>query len=376
MKKQEREQNQTNKFHDEHEADLFYMQHALALAKKAYPAPNPQVGAVIVKNNMIIGEGFHEKAGAPHAEIQALKSVEQKQILPDGATLYVTLEPCCHFGKTPPCVDALVVAGIKRVVIGCRDENELVNGSGITALIQAGITVNVGVLGKECSALYKYFFHTQKKKRPFITLKTAMTLDGKIAPAPATRAIISSQESQYKAHELRRDHDGILIGIGTILSDDPLMNCRIPCKKQPIIIILDSTLKIPLHAKVLHNKNIIIATTKARDKKKQAILERKGVCFIITDGMHVAVKEVCEKLPALGILSLLIEGGAEVNAACLKQKLVDRICFFIAPKLYGNGVPVFAALKPKIEKEINLTNVSYTQTGKDICVEANIQQNI
>ncbi len=371
MKKQEKQQTQ-DKFHDEHEADNFYMQHALHLAQKAYPAPNPQVGAIIVKNNMIIGEGFHEKAGAPHAEIQALKSAEQKRILPDGATMYVTLEPCCHFGKTPPCVDALVVAGIKRVVIGCRDENELVNGAGVTALIQAGITVNVGILGKECAKLYKQFFHTQKKKRPYITLKTAMTLDGKISPAPATRAIISSPESHYKAHELRRDHDAILTGIGTIMSDDPQLNCRIPCKKQPIPIILDSKLKIQTNAKVLQNKQVIIATTKARDKKKQAALEKKGVRFIITDGTHVMLKEVFKKLPEFGILSVLVEGGAEVNAACLEQKLIDRICFFIAPKIYGTGVPVFATIKKMMEKEITLTNVCYTQVGKDICVEADV----
>lgn len=372
MKKQEKEQNQTNKFSDEHEADLFYMQHALALAKRAYPAPNPQVGAVIVKDNVIIGEGFHEKAGAAHAEVQALKSAEQKRILPDSATMYVTLEPCNHFGKTPPCVDALVVAGIKRVVIGCRDENELINGNGITALIQAGITVNVGVLGKECAVLYKYFFHVQKKKRPYATLKTAMTVDGKIAPAPATRAIISSPESHYKAHELRRDHDAILTGIGTILSDDPLLNCRISCKKQPIPVLLDSKLKIPLTAKVLENKNVIIATTKASDKKKQRALEKKGVRFIVTDGAHVALKEVFKKLPEFGILSVLIEAGAEVNAACLEQKIVDRICFFIAPKIYGAGVPVFGTIKKAMEKEITLTKVCYTQVGKDICVEAEI----
>ncbi len=366
MKTQEKQQTK-NKFHDE-QADLFYMQHALYLAQKAYPAPNPQVGAVIVKNNIIIGEGFHEKAGASHAEISALKSAEQKRILPDGATMYVTLEPCCHFGKTAPCVDALVVAGIKRVVIGCRDENELVNGAGITALIQAGITVNVGVLGKECATLYKYFFHTQKKKRPYSTLKTAMTLDGKIAPAPATRAIISSPESHYKAHELRRDHDGILTGIGTVVSDNPQLNCRISCKKQPIPIILDSKLKIPLTAKVLQNKQVIIATTKARDRKKQAALEKKGVRFIVTDGTQVMLKEVFKKLPEFGILSVLVEGGAEVNAACLEQKLIDRICFFIAPKIYGRGVPMFAAIKKGMG--ITLINVSYTRVGKDICVEA------
>lgn len=347
--------------------DQEYMYHALLLAKKAYPAPNPQVGAVLVKNGKIIGEGYHHAAGQPHAEIVALTDAEKKGNFVDGATLYVTLEPCCHLGKTPPCIDALIVAGIKRIVIGCIDKNPLVNGEGVRGLLHAGIPVAVGVLGKECSALYAPFFHVQKTKKPLVTLKAAMTLDGRIAPASMTQAQITGKEAGHRAHELRRDHDGVLVGIGTVLTDDPLLTCRIPCKKQPVPIVLDSHLRIPLDAKVLNHKNVIIATTENVDKKKYAALEKKGVYFIVTKGKQVDVEKVLEKLPALGILSLLVEGGAEVNTTFLQKKLIQRVCFFYAPTLYGGGVPIFSGKKAL--SSLGLKNVRFSQYGKDFCVE-------
>lgn len=357
--------------------DVYYMKRALALAQQAYPAPNPQVGAVLVKNEKIIGEGFHAKAGEPHAEIMALKDAEKKGILADGATLYITLEPCCHFGKTPPCIDAIIVAGIKRVVVGCIDQNPLVNGAGVSGLVQAGITVNVSVCGKECAALYRNFFHVQKTKRPYITLKSAITLDAKIASAPKKQTAISSEQSKYNAHKLRRDNDGILVGIGTVLSDNPQLNCRIPCKKQPIPVIVDSTLKIPLDANVLTNvlKNKpIIITGKNYDRKKYAALQKKAH-IIVTSGEKVVLEQALQKLPEHGILSLLIEGGSEINALFFQKKAVDHVCFFIAPKLFGSGVPVFAPLKEA--KQAQLSNIKYFQTGIDLYVEADVDwQNI
>jgi len=349
--------------------DIQFMKRAIMLAQQAYPAPNPQVGAVLVKNNNIIAEGFHAKAGEPHAEIMALKDAEKKGILADGATLYVTLEPCCHFGKTPPCIDAIIVAGIKRVVVGCVDQNQLVNGAGVSGLVQAGVTVNVGVCGKECGAVYKNFFHVQKTKKPYITLKSAITLDAKIAAGPKKQTAISSEQSKYKAHELRRDNDGILVGIGTVLSDNPQLNCRIPCKKQPIPVILDSHLRIPLDAKVLKNKPIII-TGKMYDKKKYTALQKKAQ-IIVTTGEKVVLEQALQKLPEYGILSLLVEGGSEINALFFQKKAVDHICFFIAPKLFGSGVPLFAPLKEA--KQAIVKNVKYSQTGTDICVEADLE---
>lgn len=354
---------------EEEQKDIIYMKQALCLAQSAYPAPNPQVGAVLVKNNKIIGEGFHAKAGEPHAEILALRDAEKKGILPDGATIYITLEPCCHFGTTPACIDALIVAGIKRVVVGCVDKNPLVNGHGISGLVQAGITVNVGVCSKECAELYKNFFHVQKTKRPYITLKSALTIDGRIAPAPKTQVTISSTESRYRAHELRRDHDAVLVGIGTILTDNPELNCRIPSKKQPVPVIMDSHLRIPPNAKVLKHKPIII-TGKNYDKKKYQVLQKKAQ-IIVTSGQKAVLEQALQKLPSYGILSVLVEGGSEINALFFQKKAIDHICFFIAPKLFGSGVPVFGEIKDA-EQPI-LKNVKYSQIKADICIGADVE---
>ncbi|MFA6888414.1 MAG: bifunctional diaminohydroxyphosphoribosylaminopyrimidine deaminase/5-amino-6-(5-phosphoribosylamino)uracil reductase RibD [Candidatus Woesearchaeota archaeon] len=363
-----------NKEKDVQTKDIQYMNRAIVLAQQAYPAPNPQVGAVLVKNEKIIAEGFHHAPGEPHAEIMALKDAEKKGILADGATLYVTLEPCCHFGKTPPCIDAIIVAGIKRVVIGCIDQNSLVNGAGVSGFVQAGVTVNIGICGKECETMYNNFFHVQKTKRPYITLKSAITIDGKITTEPRKQTQISSKESQYKVHELRKNHDGILVGIGTVLSDNPQLNCRIPCTKQPRPIILDSKLKIPIDAKVLKNKPIII-TGKMYDKKKYEILKKKAQ-IIVTSDEKVILEQALQKLPDYGILSILVEGGSEINALFFQKKIIDRVCFFIAPKLFGTGVPMFATMKET--KQPMLNNVNYTLIGTDVYIEAEVhwQQNI
>lgn len=355
------------------DGDASYMQRAIALAKSAYPAPNPQVGAVLVKNGNIIGEGFHAYPGAPHAEIVALQDAEKKGILPDSATMYVTLEPCSHFGKTPPCIDALVVAGIKRVMIGCIDQNEIINGAGAAALTQAGIAVTLGVCTAECTALYKHFFHFMKMQRPLVTLKAALTLDGKIAPLSRERTAISGEESHRAAQELRRDHDAVLVGIGTVLADNPQLNCRIPCRKQPISVIVDSRLRIPLTAAVLQNPKVIIATTERYNRKKYLLLKQKGVQFIITKGKgkDVDIEELLKQLPSFGILSLLVEGGAEINTSFLEKKCIDKICFFIAPKILGAGVPVFAPVEKNM-KNLSLSHIEYKQSGNDICVEADV----
>lgn len=362
--------------HDNKSPQL-YMQQAITLAKSAYPAPNPQVGAVIVKNGKIIGEGFHAYPGAPHAEIVALQDAEKRGILPDSATMYVTLEPCSHFGKTPPCIDALVVAGIKRVVIGCIDQNKIINGAGAAALTQAGIAVTLGVCTAECSALYKHFFHFMKMQRPLATLKAALTLDGKIAPLSRERTAISGEESHRAAQELRREHDAVLVGIGTVLADNPQLNCRIPCRKQPISVIVDSRLRIPLTAAALQNPKVIIATTERYNRKKYLLLKQKGVQFIITKGkqngkeFQVDIEELLKRLPSFGILSVLVEGGAEINASFLKRNCIDRICFFIAPKILGAGVPVFAPVEKNM-KNLSLSHIEYKQIGSDICLEADV----
>lgn len=372
-KKQSAKQEKNIPSADQELLDDLYMHRALALAQEAYPAPNPQVGAVLVKEGKIIGEGYHTAPGQPHAEILALQDAERKNILSDGATLYVTLEPCSHFGKTPPCIDSIVVAGVKEVVIGCVDQHDVVHGAGVTSLVQAGVHVRVGVCGKECSVLYKNFFHVMKTKRPFVTLKSAFTLDGKISSAKGKPTAISSEESRMLAQHLRRDHDAVLVGIGTILADYPQLNCRIPCKKQPKTIIIDSTLRIPLHAGVLKNQSVIIAATSRCDKKKKELLEKKGILILMNSGSSVDIASLLRKLPDLGILSVLVEGGSEVNASFLAANLVDHLCFFIAPTIVGIGVPVFDF--GRIGKQmpaVMLKNVLYRQIGVDILVEADL----
>ena len=372
------QKNQKNIPQEQELLDDLFMRRALSLAAQAYPAPNPQVGAVLVKEGKIIGEAYHVASGQPHAEILALQEAERKNILADGATLYVTLEPCSHFGKTPPCVDAIVVAGIKEGVIGCVDQHDVVHGSGVTSLVQAGVHVRIGVCGKECNALYKNFFYMMQTKRPFVTLKAAFTLNGKIASAKGKETIISSEESRMLVQHLRKDTDAILVGIGTILADDPQLNCRIPCTKQPACVIIDSTLRIPLHAKVFKNQTVIIATTSRCDKKKKEFLEKKGVLILMNSGSRVDILSLLRKLPDLGILSLLVEGGSEVNASFLAGNVVDHLCFFIAPKIFGTGVPVFDFGKTgKQISPVTLKNVSYRQIGGDILVEADLfQKNI
>ncbi len=351
-------------------ADQLFMHRAYVLAQQAYPAPNPQVGAVVVKAGKIIGEGFHVSPGCAHAEVAAIQDAEKKGQLVDGATMYVTLEPCAHLGKTPPCIDEIIFSGIARVVIGCVDRNPVVAGAGISALVRAGIRVSVGVLGKECGEIYRPFFHYMKTQRAFVTLKAALTLDGKIAKKTGKRTQITGKEAQQHAHELRRDHDAILVGIDTILADDPQLTCRIPCKKQPVRIIVDSSLRIPLDARVFEDSHVLIATTEQHDPKKFEVLREKGVRFIVTKGKQVSLRAVLKALPLFGILSVLVEGGGKIHTSFLRKKFADRVCFFIAPKIFGKGVPGigqisdFAVLK--------LQDVSSRQVGEDISISGNV----
>lgn len=350
--------------------DRVFMQRAFVLAQQTYPAPNPQVGAVVVKAGKIIGEGYHAKMGSPHAEVDAIHDAEKKGHLVDGATIYVTLEPCAHLGKTPPCIDEIIFSGIARVVIGCVDRNPLVAGAGISALVRAGVRVSVGVLGKECEELYRNFFHYMETQRAFVTLKAALTLDGKITKQAGKRTQITGKEAQHYAHELRRNHDAVLVGIDTVLADNPQLSCRILCKKQPVRIIVDSTLRIPLDAHVFVDSNVIIATTEQHDTKKFDLLRKKGIRFIVTKGKRVNILALLKALPSFGILSVLVEGGGKIHASFLQKKLADRFCFFIAPKIFGKGVSLLAKISDFAG--IELTDVSSRQTGKDIVVSGTV----
>ncbi|WP_195263166.1 bifunctional diaminohydroxyphosphoribosylaminopyrimidine deaminase/5-amino-6-(5-phosphoribosylamino)uracil reductase RibD [Clostridium sp. 1001275B_160808_H3] len=339
--------------------DKKYMQLAIDLAKngKGKVNPNPLVGAVIVKNGKVIGQGYHKKYGGNHAEIEAINNSTESV---EGATIYVTLEPCYHYGKTPPCVDKLISSKISRVVIGSLDANPLVSGKSIDKLKQVGIEVNVGVLEEECFRLNEVFMKYIKTKKPYVVLKSAVSLDGKIATKTGESKWITGEISRLKVHELRNELSAIMVGINTVLQDDPSLTCNINNGRNPIRIIVDSNLRIPLDSKILknsHNYKTIIATTKNADLKKKKLIEELGAEVLIIKSLNnkVDLNDLMIKLGELKIDGILLEGGGELNFSALKAEIVDKVMIFIAPKIIGGRNS-----KTSIEGEgINLLSESY-----------------
>ena len=324
------------------------MRRAIELAKKGcgYTNPNPLVGAVIVKDQRIIGEGYHEKIGGLHAERNALKNCIED---PEGAEIYVTLEPCCHYGKTPPCTEALIEAGIKKVYVGNLDPNPKVAGGGIKILNDHGIETETGILEEECRQLNDIFFHYIQNDIPYIALKYAMTLDGKIATATGESKWITGESARKKVQELRHQYMGIMAGIGTVLADDPMLNVRIPGLKSPVRIICDSGLRIPMDSKIVKTAKeyrTIVAYAgehsgegckEAEEKEEQ--LHTAGVETVSVpdaDG-RVDLRKLMEYLGKQGIDSVLLEGGGTLNDAALSAGIVNEICAFIAPKIFGGA---------------------------------------
>ncbi|MCM3077808.1 bifunctional diaminohydroxyphosphoribosylaminopyrimidine deaminase/5-amino-6-(5-phosphoribosylamino)uracil reductase RibD [Brevibacillus invocatus] len=318
--------------------DIDYMSMAIDLAKsaKGQTSPNPLVGAIVVKNGTIVGMGAHLRAGEPHAEIHALKMAGNQAV---GSTLYVSLEPCSHHGKTPPCTDAILSSGVRKVVVATKDPNPLVAGSGVDKLKEAGLEVVVGIQEQEAIQLNEVFFHYVQSSRPFVTLKTASTLDGKIATCTGHSRWITGVASREEVHDLRRMHDAILVGVGTVLSDDPELTARHAgsiAGKQPIRIILDRQLRTPLNARVTQceDAKTWIITTSASSQKKTEELTAKGVTVITLDG-ELQINHVLAVLGERGITSLLVEGGAEINAAFLQAKAIQKIISYVSLKLVG-----------------------------------------
>jgi diaminohydroxyphosphoribosylaminopyrimidine deaminase/5-amino-6-(5-phosphoribosylamino)uracil reductase len=314
-----------------------YMAMAIALAKKAegMTSPNPIVGAVIVKGGNIVGRGYHKKAGLPHAEINAIARAGAKA---RGATLYVTLEPCNHFGRTPPCTDAIINSGIRSVVAAMVDPNPLTKGRGIKILKKHGIKTTVGVLEYESRAMNRPFIKFIARKMPYVTVKAAQSIDGKIATRSGDSKWITGEDSRRYVHELRSKADAVMVGVNTVVADDPLLTARIPgVLKQPIRVIVDSTLKTPLSAKLFSVKGskVVIATTvnSERVKKYQA----KGAEVVVVKGKagRVDLKALLEELAARNITNVFVEGGGTLNASLFAEGLVDRALFFIAPKVVG-----------------------------------------
>ena len=356
--------------------DEYYMQLALRLARRGTRrvSPNPMVGAVIVKDDRIIGAGYHQRFGGPHAEIMALHNAKAPVM---GATLYVTLEPCSHFGKTPPCVEALIEAGPARVVIGISDPNPLVAGRGIAALRSAGIETVVGVCEEACREINEKFIKFITTGRPYVTLKYAQTIDGRIASAIGQSRWVSSPASRTFAHRLRSTHDAILVGIGTVLQDDPELTVRHVKGRNPVRIIVDSHLRIPLSAKVLREQEkarTIIAHTRRADPKKIKPLQDKGVETLLVGengDQRVNLKELLSALGRKQLASLLVEGGSSVITSLLKDKLVDRLAIIVAPKILGQGIEAVADLGNKsMDEAIKLNLRKVYRLGGDIVIDA------
>lgn len=320
------------------------MRLAIELAKKAQgkTSPNPAVGAVIVKNNKVIGKGYHKKAGLPHAEINALREAGQKA---KGATLYVTLEPCGHYGRTPPCADAIIKSGIKKVIIAMKDPNPVNNGNGIKRLRGNGIKVGTGVLVKEAEAINKPYIKFITKGLPYITVKVAQSLDGKIATKTGDSKWISSEDSRRYVHELRGKVDAVMVGANTVLRDDPLLLSRVS-RKQPVRIIVGGKSRMPRDAKIFSS------------------LDRSPV---------IVVKSLSEALALANITHILVEGGGELIASLVEKDLVDRFLIFIAPKIIGGRAAktsVEGAGISHIKDASNFTIKSIRRFKKDILIEA------
>ena len=360
--------------------DRYFMSRAIELSQNGIGATktNPLVGCVIVRNEKIIGEGYHKVFGSCHAEVNAINDAKAKGENLDGATLYVNLEPCSHYGKTPPCADRIIEERITRVVIGNCDPFEKVSGRGIERLRNAGIEVEVGILKEECEKLNERYFTYIKNNRPFVVLKSGMTIDGKIATRTYESQWITSEESRKFSHELRGMCDAIMVGINTVLKDDPTLNVRAGrYPHSPARIIVDSRLRISPSAKVLSKdlENIaIIATTENCNREKFEILskmENVNVVIVKEKNKMVDLRDLMDKLKIFNISSILLEGGGSLNASMLREKLVDKFYFFIAPKIIGSdGISAIGSMGiEKLDEAIDLKDVEVTKIATDILIK-------
>lgn len=357
--------------------DEVFMQRALDLASRALgrTSPNPAVGAVIVRGGRVIGEGWHRRAGLPHAEIEALRRVDGSA---RGATLYVNLEPCSHHGRTPPCVETLIAAGIKRVVVGMVDPNPLVRGRGLRQLRQAGIEVRTGVLKEKCERLNEDFAVFIRTGKPLVTLKLAASLDGRIATASGDARWISSTVSRRLVHELRNRVDAVLVGAETVRADDPQLTCRIRGGRDPLRVILDGRLTISPQARVCTQRSrvptVLVTTEEHAQSEKKRVLERQGVevLCLAGDAGRVRLRLVLEELGRRGIKHVLIEGGGEVAAAALREGVVDKVLFFYAPILLGgDGRPMIGPLGiDRVAAGLKLHTIELYRLGDDVLVTA------
>lgn len=359
--------------------DLKFLRLALQLARRGYGAtsPNPMVGAVLVKSGKTIGRGWHRRAGLPHAEIEALRDAQKRGHNPRGATLYVTLEPCCTHGRTPPCTDAIIAADIKRVVVGATDPNPRHAGKGFKILKRAGIQVVNGILAEECERLNEAFNHWIVHRTPFVTVKAAMTLDGKIATASGESKWITGEAARAEGMKLRQGHDAILVGVNTILADDPRLTVRnqkptaaSPDKNARLRrIVLDSGARTPLTAQIVNDEfaalTTIVVSKKAPAQRIAALSKKARVLIAPTQKSAINLPWLLRKLGGDNVNSLLVEGGGEVNASFLLGRLAQRIAFFYAPKILG-GRDSRKAVAGEGAKKLNETVSFYAQEWRKL----------
>lgn len=355
--------------------DEKYMRLAMQLAGNAIgrTSPNPLVGAVIVKDNRVVGCGWHRKAGTPHAEVHALNQAGE---LAQGADVYVTLEPCAHYGKTPPCAKALVEAKVKNVYGGLLDVNPKVAGKGFKILEDAGIHVEYGFLQDELRKQNEVFFKWIEHKKPFVVLKAAMTLDGKIATATGQSKWITNETSRAYGYKLRDIYDGIMVGINTVIEDNPMLTARVDGGKNPIRIVVDSSLKIDINANVVQDKSAktIVATTDKADKDKILKLQAQDVDVIVVDkdkNDKVDIEKLLDILGQQNICSILVEGGATLSGSFVAKKLVDKVYFFIAPKIVGGKeakTPVAGTGILNLQEALALKDIQIEKLEEDILI--------
>ncbi|MBT9170116.1 MAG: Riboflavin biosynthesis protein RibD [Actinobacteria bacterium] len=362
--------------------DIKMMKKAIRLAEKARgrTSPNPLVGAILVSGSEIIGQGYHRKAGEDHAEVVAIKDAEKRGYQVAGSTMYVTLEPCPIQGQTPPCTDLLIQKEIGRVIIGLTDPNPRVNGRGAETLRKAGIEVAAGLLEEEARRQNEIFVKHITKRMPFVAIKIAMSLDGKVATRTYDSRWISSAESRKMVHQLRNQYDCVLTGIGTVLRDDPLLTCRLDTRdrRDPVRAILDSGLKIPLDSRIVQSAGqirTIIFTAMDADEKKKDVLKRKGVDVVEVepDEYGLSLGHILKNLYEKGITSILVEAGPRVVTSLLRQNLFDKLLFFVAPLIIGNydSRPFVKDLNISLVREAKgLLFNKVRRVGADIFIEA------
>lgn len=363
-------------------SDREYMALAVSLAERGrgWTSPNPVVGAVLVKEGRIIGQGWHRRCGGLHAEREALADCRES---PAGATLYVTLEPCCHQGRQPPCTDAILASGITRVVVGSPDPNPLVAGGGVELLRSRGVTVETGVLQAECDALNPAFFHYIRTKRPYVTMKYAMTLDGKIATYTGASRWITGEAARRRVHRDRHANAAILAGAGTVLADDPLLNCRMEGGRNPLRVICDTRLRTPPDSRIVRTAGEIptLLAVGPEAAERAAPYEAAGceVCVLPLREGHVDLAALMDLLGAREVDSVLLEGGGTLNWSMLEAGLVQRVQAYIAPKLFGGAEaksPVGGLGAALPDQAVGLRGLRVTAVGEDILLEGEIDGDV